>query len=61
MALESVIAYVVVLGLPVWLVAEEIIRRIASRRPAPAPTAAPVGLERRAPEGAPAHAHVQIS
>lgn len=71
MALENVIAYAVVLGLPLWLVAEEILHRIASRlagreRGAPAvdgaaPSPALTGLERRAPEGAHAHAHSSVS
>jgi hypothetical protein len=70
MALENVIAYAVVLGLPLWLVAEEIVHRIAPRlkgreRGAPAfegaATPAPTSLERRAPEGAPVHAHVSLS
>ena len=64
MALENVIAYAVVLGLPLWLVAEEIAHLLAPHfkgreRAAPAfegaPTPAPTSLERRAPEGAPAH------
>ena len=64
MALASLIAYVVVFGLPIWLVTEEIVHRLLAARkvegPAPVPAAAPVatsaGLERRAPEGARAHA-----
>ena len=71
MALENVIAYAIVLGLPVWLVAEEILHRFASRlasreREAPAvngaaPSPAQTGLERRAQAGAPAHAHSSVS
>ena len=71
MALENVIADAGVLGLPLWLVAEEILHRLGPRlagrsRGAPAvngaaPSPAPTGLERRAPEGAPAHAHVSAS
>jgi len=53
MALANLIAYVVVFGLPIWLVAEEIAHRVASVRKAEAATAA--GLERRAPEGVRAH------
>jgi hypothetical protein len=64
MALVNLIAYVVVFGLPIWLVAEEIVHRLLRARkvefPAPArvpaPAATPAGLERRAPEGARAHA-----
>ena len=64
MALVNLIAYVVVFGLPIWLVTEEIVHRLLAARkievPAPVPSAAPAaasaGLERRAPEGARAHA-----
>lgn len=64
MALVNLIAYVVVFGLPIWLVGEEIIHRLLRARkvefPAPAqvsaPAATPAGPERRAPEGAHAHA-----
>ena len=64
MALVNLIAYVVVFGLPIWLVTEEIVHRLLLARkvevPAPVPSAAPTatsaGLERRAPEGAHAHA-----
>ena len=62
MALVNLIAYVVVFGLPIWLVTEEIVHRLLAARkvevPAPAPAAAATsaGLERRAPEGARAHA-----
>jgi hypothetical protein len=64
MALANLIAYAVVFGLPIWLVAEELIHRFAPRRKveaaAPAlaatPTAAPADRKRRAPEGARARA-----
>jgi hypothetical protein len=54
MALANVIAYMVVFGLPIWLVAEEIVHRFGSLRRTPA--VAPVGRMRRVPEGARAHA-----
>ena len=64
MTLINLIAYAVVFGLPIWLVTEEIVHRLFAARkvevPAPVPSAAPAatsaGLERRAPEGAHAHA-----
>jgi hypothetical protein len=64
MALANLIAYVVVFGLPLWLVAEELIHRFAARRSveataparAVAPTAASADRERRSPERARAHA-----
>ncbi len=64
MALVNVIAYVVVFGLPIWLVTEEIVHRLLLARKvealapsqAAAPAATSAGLERRAPEGARAHA-----
>jgi len=64
MTLINLIAYAVVFGLPIWLVTEEIVHRLLATRkvevPAPVPSAAPAaasaGLERRAPEGAHAHA-----
>jgi hypothetical protein len=64
MALINLIAYVVVFGLPIWLVTEEIVHRLLAARtvevPAPVPSAAAAAasadLERRAPEGARAHA-----
>jgi hypothetical protein len=64
MTLVNLIAYVVVFGLPMWLVTEEIVHRLLAARkvevPAPVSSAAPAatsaGLERRAPEGAHAHA-----
>jgi len=54
MALANLIAYMVVFGLPIWLVAEEIVHRVASMQKAEA--AQPAGLKRRAPEGVGAHA-----
>jgi hypothetical protein len=54
MALVNVIGYLIVFGLPIWLVAEEIAHRVASMRQAEAAAAA--GLERRAPEGVRARA-----
>ena len=54
MALANLIAYMVVFGLPIWLVAEEIVHRFGSMRKAEA--VAPAGLERRSPEGVRAHA-----
>ena len=36
MALANVIAYAVVFGLPIWLVAEELIHRAAAKRAAAA-------------------------
>lgn len=55
MALENVIAYVVVLGLPIWLVAEELIHRFGARREAEAavpvranPSVGRADLKRRA-------------
>jgi len=54
MALANLIAYVVVFGLPLWLLAEELIYRFAATRDVEA--AAPADRERRAPEPARAHA-----
>lgn len=54
MALAEVIAYVVVFGLPIWLVAEEIAHRFAAMRRARA--LAPATIDRRAPQGARVHA-----
>jgi len=55
MALENLIAYAVVLGLPLWLVAEELVHRFAPRHRgaagAPVKAAAP-NVDRRAPERA---------
>ena len=51
MELANVIAYAVVFGLPIWLVAEEIAHRLGSPHAADA-ALVPAGLERRAPEGA---------
>ena len=62
MALANLLAYVVVFGLPIWLVAEEIAHRLAMGRQADAlataqtTAATPAGLERRAAEGVRAHA-----
>jgi hypothetical protein len=58
MALANVIAYAVVFGLPIWLVAEELIHRAAAKRAAPAatPAAVPAELGRRTPGGMRAHA-----
>jgi hypothetical protein len=64
MTLANLIAYVVVFGLPIWLVAEEVAHRYAAARKAPelrqarsaSPAATPSDVERRAPEGARAHA-----
>ncbi len=56
MTLANVIAYAVVFGLPVLLVAEEIVHRFASMRRVK--VLVPAGLERRAPEGVRAHASV---
>jgi len=58
MALENLIAYAVALGLPLWLVVEEIRHRAVPRREAEA--AAPA-LKRRAAEGASARAHVSAA
>lgn len=46
MALANLIAYVVVFGLPILLVAEEIVHRFGAMRKAPA--LVPARLERRA-------------
>ncbi|HYS17622.1 MAG TPA: hypothetical protein VET45_11930 [Candidatus Binatia bacterium] len=64
MELENLIAYAVVLGLPLWLVAEELLYRFAAGRKAqatvkvemPTATVKRADLERRAPEGASVHA-----
>ena len=45
MALANVIAYAVVFGLPIWLVAEELIYRAAAKRTAVAATPAVVPAE----------------
>ncbi|MGH7342923.1 MAG: hypothetical protein ACREKH_20755 [Candidatus Rokuibacteriota bacterium] len=55
MPLAHVIGYVIVFGLPIWLVAEEIAHRLAVKGQAEtlvparvvAPAVAPAGLERR--------------
>jgi len=52
MTLDTVIAYAAVLGLPLWLVVEEVLQRFAPG--VKAPVVAPVALEgeRPAPAGA---------
>lgn len=59
MALANVIAYAVVFGLPIWLVAEELIHQ-ATNRVAVTSTPASVSAEigRRAAEAMRAHASV---
>ncbi len=61
MALENLIAYAVALGLPLWLVVEEIRHRVVPRREAEAAAAAAPALKRRAAEGAPARGHVSAA
>jgi hypothetical protein len=60
MALEHLVAYAVLVGLPLWLVVEEVVHRFVSRpQPERAARAAVKGAapaERRAAERAPAHA-----
>jgi hypothetical protein len=60
MALENLVAYAVLLGLPLWLVAEEIVHRFVSRSRRPKAAGGAVKdsapAERRAPERAHAHA-----
>ena len=64
MALANLIGYVIVFGLPLWLVAEELIHRSAAKRHVEAtgpawavtPSVASADLERRAPARARAHA-----
>lgn len=55
MALENLVAYAVVLGVPLWLVAEELVYRFAPRHRgvagAPVKADAP-SVDRRAPEHA---------
>ena len=55
MELENWIRYGVVLGLPLWLVAEEVLHRVAPLLKA---AAVRVHFRHRGPKGAPAHAHV---
>ena len=55
MGLDNLIAYGVVFGLPLWLVAEELLHRVA---PVLKTAATKVHLRQRSPERAPAHAHV---
>jgi hypothetical protein len=66
MTVENVIAYAFALGLPLWLVIEEIRHRMSPRHEAreaaaAADAEAPEALERRGPEGAPASAHLSAS
>ena len=62
MVLENLIAYAVTLGLPLWLVVEEIRHRAGPRRKAEAGAAAAApALKRRTAEGAPARAHVSAA
>ena len=58
MALANVIAYAVVFGLPIWLVAEELIHRAAAKRVAIAASlaAVPSDLAGRAPARVRVHA-----
>ena len=53
-ALANVIAYVVVFGLPIWLVAEEIAHRFSAIRRVQ--SLAPATVQRRAPQGVRVHA-----
>ena len=62
MVLENLIAYAVALGLPLWLVVEEIRHRAGPRHKAEAAAAAAApALKRRTAEGAPARAHVSAA
>jgi hypothetical protein len=66
MALENLIAYAFALGLPLWLVIEEIRHRMVPRHETREAAAAgnaeaPEALERRGPEGTPASAHLSAS
>ena len=62
MVLENLIAYAVTLGLPLWLVVEEIRNRAGPGRKAEAAAAAAApALKRRTAEGAPARAHVSAA
>jgi hypothetical protein len=58
MTMVNLIAYAVVFGLPIWLVAEEVAHRLVPFRKSHASVSAsaPAGRERRAPETARAHA-----
>ena len=54
MPMETLLTFVVVLGLPLWLVAEELVHRFSDRRaplPAPKPkvAAGPAAREHRRP------------
>ena len=53
MGLENLIAYGVVFGVPLWLVAEELLHRVG-----PSLRAAVRVRVHRAPKRAPAHAHI---
>jgi hypothetical protein len=54
MGIETVIAYGVVFGVPIWLVTEELLHRVG-----PHLRAAAVRVRvHRAPKRAPAHAHI---
>ena len=55
MGLDSLIAYGVVFGVPLWLVTEEVLHRAGPHLKA---AALKVRLRHRAPKNAPAHAHV---
>jgi len=55
MGLDSLIAYGVVFGVPLWLVAEEVLHRVAPLLKA---AAVRVHVRHHAPKGAPVHAHV---
>ena len=50
MTLESMIAYAAVLGLPLWLVVEELLHRFATGAKAPVAVRVAVEVDRRAPE-----------
>ena len=56
MELDSLIAYGVVFGVPLWLVAEEVLHRVAPLLKSA--TVKVVHIRHRAPKAAPAHAHV---
>ena len=57
MGLENLITYGVVFGLPLWLVAEEVLHRVSPHRKG----AMEVSLRRGAPKRVPVHAHVVSS
>jgi len=56
MGLDSLIAYGVVFGVPLWLVTEELLHRVAPL--VKSATVKVVHFRHRAPKGTPAHAHV---